>query len=267
MYVVLTTSVIHQLISFFPHLTFQPFTPPPSNQSSEGWTTGSVYYSTLVVAEALGSSNVSQIVDLNADNGNIFAPAYAVYEKGAPTRLVLFNYVDDNTGASTYQATINMNGSSLLSNTVQVRYFSATTVAEKYDITWAGQTLGSSFASDGRLSGNVSTVPINCDTTAQTCTIPVYAPSIAVVFLTPQALTDSTPATTVTQTYSTTVIGTGSATVDPGALSTGNGQSGGSGLGSTSPGSSSAGERRRDIGVMGWVMGLMIAGGWVLVAR
>lgn len=128
--------------------------------------------------------------------------------------------------------------------------------------------MGTSFASDGRLSGNVSTVTINCDTTAQTCTIPVYAPSIALVFLTPGALTNSTPPPTAIMTFSTTVVGTGSATVDPGALSTGNGQKGSGGLGSTSSGSSSAGVGRREIGTVGVVLGLMgAAAGAFLVAR
>ncbi len=69
----------------------------------------------------------------------------------------------------------------------------------------------------------------------------MYAPSIAVVFLTEQALELSSPSAAATQTYATTVVGSGSATVDPAALSTSNGQMGSGALGSTSSGSSSAG--------------------------
>ncbi len=133
----------------------QPFTPPPSNISStHQWTTGSVYYSTLVVAEAFGKSNKSQIVDLQVDSDNIYHPSYAIYENGVPSRAVLFNFISDPSGASTYQASLNLNGSTI-ANSVQVRYLSAPSVAEQYNITWAGQNMGSSYMSDGRLYGNL----------------------------------------------------------------------------------------------------------------
>ena len=214
--------------------SLQPFTPPPSSMGTGyQWTTGSVYYATLVVAETFGSSNASQIVDLLVDDDNMYHPAYAVYENGAPTRVVLFNYVDDSTGASTLTVNVASSASS-----VSVRYLSAPSVSEQYNITWAGQTLGTSFASDGRLYGDVETVTVQC--ADGNCAITVPAPSIAVVYLTDQALSDSSVSETATSTYATTVIGTGSATVDSGALSTGNGQNAPSGVtGSNSGGSAS----------------------------
>lgn len=66
------------------------------------------YYSALVVAEAIGSSNTSQIVDLNANNGNEFTPAYAIYEQGTVARVALFNYITDESGASDYTASISI---------------------------------------------------------------------------------------------------------------------------------------------------------------
>ena len=60
------------------------------------------------MAETIGSSNKSQIVDLNANGGNEFTPAYAVYEGGNPVRVALFNFVTDPTGASDYTATISV---------------------------------------------------------------------------------------------------------------------------------------------------------------
>lgn len=66
-------------------------------------------------------------------------------------------------------------------------------------MTLIGQNLGGELGSDGRLQGTLETVTIQCDTTAQTCPIPVKAPSIALVFLTDSALTESTPDSTVTQ--------------------------------------------------------------------
>lgn len=220
---------------------YNPFTPPPSGSPSNyQWTTGSAYYPTLVVAEVFGSSNVSQIVDLSINDGSIYSPVYAVYENGAPTRAVLFNFVNDPSGASTYWATIDFAGSPLPQSTVQVRYLQAPTVSEKSNITWAGQSMGSTFSSDGRLSGTENTVTINCDTNAKTCTIPVYAPSIALVFLTTKAESESSPSQAATMTYGTTVVGKGSATYDPAALSTSNGQAGG-GNGAGSMGSTSSG--------------------------
>ncbi|CAD6588899.1 MAG: hypothetical protein TREMPRED_005197, partial [Tremellales sp. Tagirdzhanova-0007] len=199
---------------------YNPFTPPPTNLSKvDEWTTGSIYYSSLVVAEAFGSSNLSQITDLS-DSTDIYHPVYAIYESGVTTRIVGFNYVNDPTGASTYQLTLN----GLSASQVFVRYLSAPTISEQYNITWANQTMGTSFASDGTLSGTVSTITIGCNNGQ--CVVPIPAPAIALVFLTAQAETDSTANANATSTFATTVVGTGSATMDPLVLQTSNGQNG-----------------------------------------
>lgn len=113
----------------------------------------------------------------------------------------------------------------------------APTVVEKYDIKWANQTMGASYTSDGRLYGEQETISIQCDMNAKTCSIPVYAPSIALVFLTTTAMQEAVGAEEATSTFATSVINVGSATVDPGALSTGNGQMGNGATGATSQGS------------------------------
>jgi len=66
------------------------------------------YYSVLVVAETISSSNKSQIMDLNANNTNEFTPAYAVYKDSTPIRVALFNFVTDPSGASDYMTTISV---------------------------------------------------------------------------------------------------------------------------------------------------------------
>lgn len=43
----------------------------------------------------------------------MFTPAYAVYENGAPVRLLLMNYVSDPSGASDYTTTISIGGSAI----------------------------------------------------------------------------------------------------------------------------------------------------------
>ncbi|KAG8991414.1 hypothetical protein FRB90_001352, partial [Tulasnella sp. 427] len=74
--------------------SYNPFTPPPTNMTKDHmWTTGAIYYSTLVIAEAFGKSNVSQVVDLNL--ASEYQPGYAIYENGKPTRAVLINFVSD----------------------------------------------------------------------------------------------------------------------------------------------------------------------------
>jgi hypothetical protein len=113
----------------------------------------------------------------------------------------------------------------------------APTVTEKYDIKWANQTMGASYTSDGRLYGEQETVSIQCDMMAKTCAIPVYAPSIALVFLNNAAAQEAVGAEEITSTFATTVVNVGSATVDPGALQTGNGQMGSGATGATSQGS------------------------------
>lgn len=158
---------------------------------------------------------------MNADEANIYHPAYAIYEGDTPTRVVLFNYITDESGASDLQVTVNLAGAQI-AGTVNVRYLRASSVSEQYNITWAGQTMGNSFSSDGRLYGDLETIQIQC--TDGNCVIPVPAPSIALVFLTSDALTESSINAEETLSYSTTIIGEGDATVAPGALATGNGQ-------------------------------------------
>lgn len=62
------------------------------------------------MAEAFGSSNTSQIIDLQGNDGNIYTPQYAIYENGALAKVALFNYVTDPTGATDYTVTLSVGG-------------------------------------------------------------------------------------------------------------------------------------------------------------
>ncbi|KAG9040129.1 hypothetical protein FRB95_000058 [Tulasnella sp. JGI-2019a] len=207
--------------------SYNPFTPPPGNMSATNqWTTGAVYYSTLAVAEAIGSSNLSQITDMNTDS--LFRPAYAVYEAGVPTRVALFNYASDDTGASDYQAVVTIAGTTVPAQ-VYVRYLAAPSIAEKFNITWAGQTMGGMFQSDGRLQGTQVTETIECDTTNNQCLVPMRAPSFALVFLTEQAMQLSSPSASSTLTFATTSltkVNNAAALINPSVLATMNGGGG-----------------------------------------
>lgn len=62
------------------------------------------------MAEVFGASNTSQILDMNANDGNEFTPAYAIYENDTPVRVALFNYITDASGGSTYTVSIAVGG-------------------------------------------------------------------------------------------------------------------------------------------------------------
>ncbi|KIO19384.1 hypothetical protein M407DRAFT_246176 [Tulasnella calospora MUT 4182] len=66
---------------------------------------------------------------------------------------------------------------------VKVKYFSSATVstADKFNLTWASQTMGDQFGPDGRLQGEEQTQTVQCN--AGTCTVTVKAPQFALVFL------------------------------------------------------------------------------------
>jgi len=226
---------------------YNAFTPPPSNYTAEyQWTTGPIYYSNLVVAEALGSSNLSQVVDLDLGQ---YTPGYAIYESGNPMRALLINFMDDlGTGSAAITNYVHIGGSNGVADTtpttVTVRYLSAPSVSEKFNITWAGQTLGGQFMSDGRLQGNVSTVTVTCVPTTG-CPIPIPAPGAALVFLS-QTAEDESFNTALTETFSTTYYSKGGPTTDEAALQTSNGRGGPQEkqipLGSTSHGSAAVEE-------------------------
>ena len=105
---------------------YNPFTPPPTNQTKYGvqWTVGPIYYSALAMAEALGPKNQSQVSDITQD---INTPMYAIFENGVPTKVALFNFVTDPSGASTYTAVISVGGgttgqSNATPSSVKVKY-------------------------------------------------------------------------------------------------------------------------------------------------
>ena len=193
---------------------------------------GPMYYSVLAMAEVLGRSNQSQVIDLGVNDGDLSTPGYAIYENGTPMRVALFNYLDDTSGAHDLKVAISVGGGETgqpasTPSSVRVKYLRAEHVTSKTNFTWAGQTLGANFKSDGRLRGEETIVNVPCDTAANTCTITVPAPGFALVFLNDKAFEDSTPSgntLTFATTARTRTVNT--ATIDPKALETSNGHSG-----------------------------------------
>lgn len=256
----------------------QPVTPPASSAANvKGWNTGSTYYAMLAVAETLGSSGNAQIVDLGIGNNSIYTPAYAIYEQGQPVRMALFNFVDDPSGANDYVANVTLTGAAL-PGSVNVRYLEAPSVSEKFNITWGGQTMSpalSGQSSDGTLHGTPSTPSITCDPNTNTCSIPMRAPSFALVFLTSASQAESDPQTkSFTASFSPTQT---KGSLASGVLQTSNGHGGmdGGQAGSTSRENAAGGSMecawrmdcvgdfdvRRAVECPGWTMIELLFGG------
>jgi hypothetical protein len=221
---------------------YNPFTPPPTNQSSfHQWTIGPIYYAALVTAEAIGSSGKAQVQDIFPNNGNEFTPGYAIYEDGQPVRVALLNYINDPSGANNYQASISVPSNP---SSIKIKTLRADSVSQKGGFTWANQTFGGNFDSDGRPmggdeNGNAVLETVQCNNGV--CAVTVPAPGMVLVFLTNASLGEVEGDV---HTFSTTVrtkIGH-TATVDPSVLATSNGHKAQDLMrGSTSRGKSAAG--------------------------
>ena len=221
-----------------------------------------MYYSVLAMSEILGRSNQSQVIDLGVNNGDLSTPGYAIYENGTPMRVALFNFLDDSSGAHDLRVSISIGGGETeqpasTPSSVRVKYLLAEHVTSKVNITWAGQTLGTNFKSDGRLRGEETVLNVPCDTTTNTCTVTVPAPGFALVFLNDKAFEDSTPSgNTITFATTARTKTVNTATIDPKALETSNGHRGKDRvkMQSTSKGSSPNGASRMKEGLAQVVM-------------
>ncbi|KAH8827233.1 hypothetical protein DL96DRAFT_1464492 [Flagelloscypha sp. PMI_526] len=198
---------------------YNPFTAPPTNETAfHKWTVGPMYYDALIMAEILGKSNTSQVLDLNANNGAPTTPAYAIFENGGqPSKLALFNYMDDASGAAALTVNFGISGNEQPSS-MKAKTFRSGSVSDKANFTWAGQTFGEAYSSDGRPTGEETIQDINCN--GNTCSVQVPSPGFVLVFLNPDTAKQP-PAQTYTTTALTKTQNT--ATVDPGVLATSNG--------------------------------------------
>ena len=231
---------------------YNPFNPPPTAESGYNqWSVGPVFYASLILAEAFGKSGTSRIIDLAANNGNAYTPAYAIWQKGVLSKLALFNYVTDPSPAAVSNVTFSIGGGTSgqpagTPPTVKVKYLLSDSTASR-NITWANQTFGLYFETDGRFKNNPSINTVTCNND-NTCTVLVPAPGFALVFITddPDNLGNQNPAHTYSTTAWTKTFNT--ATIDPSELANSNGQSGKdrAHLGSTSYGSRNGATGLRD---------------------
>ena len=85
------------------------FTAPAYNASNKAWKTGPIFYSNLVIAEALASvtGELTRVMDLNA--GQDVIAAYGIFEgtdTPLPQKAVLINMINDPSGANTWTANL-----------------------------------------------------------------------------------------------------------------------------------------------------------------
>jgi len=60
-------------------------------------------------------------MDLQANNNNMFSPAYGIWENGNLARVVLINFVSDSTGASDISVDLSLANGAQLPGQVQVK--------------------------------------------------------------------------------------------------------------------------------------------------
>lgn len=154
------------------------FTPPSYNSTTTAWRTHPIFYSLLVAAEALRASTPNLRVTVTDQLlGSNVAAAYNIYENGVVTKRVLINMVNDPSGANNLQVTFATPPGNPAS--VPYKILTAASLAEKQNITWAGQTFG--YYSEGKLTGTENIQQAACNNGA--CTISVPAPGVALVFM------------------------------------------------------------------------------------
>jgi hypothetical protein len=78
-------------------------------------------YAAIVLGEAFGTTNTSQIVDLGTNGKNDLTPAYGIYERGVLSKVALINFMDDNqTGTNDLNVALQLPGGA--PQNVQVKY-------------------------------------------------------------------------------------------------------------------------------------------------
>ncbi|KAF5338425.1 hypothetical protein D9758_012241 [Tetrapyrgos nigripes] len=160
--------------------------------SDDGWTTNPPFYALLATAEILRATNGSIVTDLNVENSIINTDAttagYAVYDAQTSSikTLVFLNFANSSAQFSLPQGLIPQNED----RNITVKYLSASSATEKYNIVWGGQTFlnvtdGKAVDFDAsKLTWARQNTDVDC---SNGCTIDAPGPSLAVVFLEKEA--------------------------------------------------------------------------------
>jgi hypothetical protein len=169
---------------------YNMFYPPAYNSTTTAWSTRPIFYSLLVLAEALRASvNTTKVTVTDQQLETDLAAAYNVYENNVVTKRVLINMVNDPTGGN--NLVVNFTAPAGNPPSVAYKLLAAPTLAEKANITWAGQTFG--YYSEGQLTGKETILQAPC--VAGSCSLNVPAPGVALVFLTTEAAAEEASVT------------------------------------------------------------------------
>lgn len=168
-------------------VTYNLFDPPSATDSMDaGWSTGPIYYATLVVAETLSWTG-SVVVDLDIDLDN--AALYGIYDNAGTTRgkLLFINYASSEFVEDGQSTTRILQIPANVTRSIGVRLLEAPNVtfrepsnpiaeALSDTITWANQTIGDY----GDLNGTQYTNYSHC---REGCTVSIPGPSIALIYM------------------------------------------------------------------------------------
>ena len=106
------------------------------------------------MAEAIGPSNATQVLDVQANANNIFTPAYAIYENGTLVRALLMNYASDSSGASDIYVNLStVAGGTPLPGSIQVKYAHIYLYSTGASLTKHSACTGTSFPRASRRKG------------------------------------------------------------------------------------------------------------------
>lgn len=161
---------------------YNMFYPPTYNSTTTAWVTKPIFYSLIVLAEALRASDSTTKVTVSDQQLDTeVAAAYNIYENSVVVKRVLINMVNDPTGANNLK--VKFPAPSNNPAFVSYKSLASPTLAEKENVTWAGQTFG--YYSEGKLTGKETILQAPC--TGGSCSLSVPAPGVALVFMTSEA--------------------------------------------------------------------------------
>jgi hypothetical protein len=155
--------------------------------TSQPWLTYPTFYSVLAVAELLDVEGGSIVVDLDIEQSrstNASSAGYGVYDTEATLQsIALFNYSNDTKQFALEDL---IHGQFL--NQAQfphVRFLSAPSLTERYNVSWAGKTFEGSVGDGNPILGEdwwaFQDQELSCNTL--NCGLDVPGPSLAVIFL------------------------------------------------------------------------------------
>ncbi|KAG1882087.1 glycoside hydrolase family 79 protein [Suillus subluteus] len=112
------------------------------------------YYAAIIAAEAIGSSETTQAVEIPIDEDNV--SGYAFYEHGILSKAVFINldaYLSDADVRNSTHIDFSFTGPGITPDSMSVKTLEIGYASDSANLTWGGQTYETS---DGRVSGSLT---------------------------------------------------------------------------------------------------------------